>query len=100
MARDVEPPATNLYLSACRSGGALLGTSSGQDTYHAQIALMAGVLVNRFRRVSPGDHQAPWFRPCLGVIDRDFVFQALRPSAGKALYHMKLFAGYTHKASW
>src|SRR6266478_3742802 len=93
------PKAADLLLLACRSGGPLIGTGSGQDTYEPNIALVAGVLEDRLRRVSQGDHQAPWFRPRPGVIDRNFVFQAFRAGAGEAFHHMKLFAGYTHKAS-
>src|SRR6185312_15976287 len=80
-------PALVLFWSSVFSpgGGLLFGTCSGENTCKADIALLAGVLVDQIRSVFQGDHQAPWFRPGSRVVDRDFVFQAVRASAGEML---------------
>src|SRR5712692_2720431 len=89
---DIRKTTVSLRYGFSGRGGALLGAGARQDTLHAVIALVAGVLEERIGRTSQGDHQAPRFRPCLRVVDRDFVFQTLRSTSGEALDHMQLFA--------
>ena len=89
----------SLFVFAGGLGGAFLGAGSGQNSCHADIAFVAGVLEDWLGGVLQGNHEAPGFGPCPGVIDGDFVFEVLGAGAGEAFGHVQLFAGDAHKAS-
>src|SRR5579863_9162267 len=78
--------------SAGACGGLVLGTGSLEDAQHAEITLVAGVLVELIPRVAQRDHRGPRLGPGGGIIDRDFVLKAVGASAGEALNDVQLIA--------